>query len=117
MGKYLSNTIGAAAFGAASLLNVVANKEGSFGHCGAIEFREPDGKPRFVHCRTEILGRELADELGRWYFPGGIAIDYIQQKSGAWLVCFRATSILAAAYMRLTAEEMSKLLAGLEGLM
>ena len=37
-------------------------------------------------------------------------ISYIEQGNSDWLVCFRAGSIIAAAYMRLTAEEMHKLL-------
>ena len=37
-------------------------------------------------------------------------ISYIEQGSGDWLVSFHASSIIAAAYMRLAAEEMQKLL-------
>ena len=60
-------------------------------------------------CRTNIRSQELADELGRWYLPD-MNISYIEQGSGDWLVSFHASSIIAAAYMRLAAEEMQKLL-------
>lgn len=109
MGKYLFGTAGPAApYGTASLLEVLPFEQGAPGRYGVIHFR--DKNPCVLACRTNIRSRELADELGDWYLPGGINISYIEQGNSDWLVCFRAGSILAAAYMRLTTEEMQKLL-------
>lgn len=111
MGKYLFGTAGLSApCGTADLLEVMPFESGASGYYGNIQFR--DRKPCILACRTKILSRALADELGDWYLPGGINVSYIEQSNGDWLVCFRASSSIAAAYMRLSAEEMEKLLSG-----
>lgn len=108
MGKYLFGAAGPAApYGTASLLEVLPFEQGDPGRYGVVHFR--DKNPCVLACRTNIRSRELADELGEWYLPD-MNISYIEQGNSDWLVCFRAGSIIAAAYMRLTAEEMQKLL-------
>lgn len=109
MGKYLFGTAGPAAhYGTADFLEIVPFEKDASGYYGHIQFR--DRKPCVLSCRTRILSRALADELNDWYLPGGIHVVYIEQSNGDWLVCFRASSIMAAAYMRLSAAEMEKLL-------
>ncbi len=111
MGKYLSGAAGPAAqYGTAEMLRLMPYEKGTSEHYGRIQFR--DGNRRHISCQTKILSRELADELGNWYLPGGISIEYIQQQNGDWLVCFKSNNILASAYMRLAEGEMQKLLAG-----
>ena len=108
MGKYLFGTAGPTApYGTADLLEVLPFESGAPGRYGIIHFR--DRKPCVLACRTNTRSQELADELGRWYLPD-MNISYIEQGSGDWLVSFHASSIIAAAYMRLAAEEMQKLL-------
>lgn len=113
MGKYLAGNIGSAPYGTADLLKVRPYEKGAAGHYGNIQFWDQEAQPRCMSCRTEIVSRELADELGQWYLPGGINIEYIQQKDSDWLACFKANDILASAYMQLSADEMHKLLNGM----
>lgn len=113
MGKYLAGSIGSAPYGTACLLAVRPYEKGAAGRYGNIQFWDQDVRPCCMSCRTEIISRALADELGQWYLPGGINIEYIQQQDGDWLVCFKANNIIASAYMRLSADEMYKLLKGM----
>lgn len=112
--KYLSGSVGSAPFGTADMLKIKPYANGSGGHYGNIQFRDGDTYTRCLSCQTEIISRELSEEIGTVYLSGGFNIEYIQQKSGDWLVCFKANNALAAVYMKLEAKEMSKLLAQLE---
>lgn len=112
--KYLSGSVGSAPFGTADMLSIKPYKNGSGGHYGNIQFREGDTYTRCLSCQTEIISRELSEEIGTAYLSGGFNIEYIQQKSGDWLVGFKANNSLVAVYMKLEATEMAKLLAQLE---
>lgn len=111
MGKYLSGLPGRAVpYGTAALLTLMPYNKPASDHYGLIMYRNSDKKPSVISCQTKINSRQLADELSEWYLPGGVNIEYVEQLNGDWLVCFKAQSILASAYMRLSSAEMNTLL-------
>ena len=50
-----------------------------------------------VHCSDAVK-----DELGKYYWPGGITMKFIQQKGLNWLVVFSAQNALISAYAKVT---------------
>ena len=105
----LGSSVHYAQFVPASLFQISYRKEKQFGeHYTTIERRPAEGEPRRLKvcwCRVAPgLLSEVPDHLRLCH------LDFIEQKSGDWLVAFKAENILASLYVKMTGTEMASLL-------
>lgn len=104
----LGSSIHYAQFVPASLFQLSYRKEKQFGeYYATIERRPAEGEPRRLKvcwCRVAPgLLSEVPDHLRPFH------LDFIEQKSGDWLVAFKAENILASLYVKMSGTEMASL--------
>lgn len=105
----LGSSVHYAQFVPASLFQLSYLRERRFGDYHAtIERRPAEGEPRRLKvcwCRVAPgLLSEVPDHLRPFH------LDFIEQKSGDWLVTFKTENILASLYVKMTGTEMASLL-------
>ena len=115
----LGSSVHYAQFVPASLFQVSYRKEKQFGeYYATIERRPAEGEPRRLKvcwCRVApgLLSEvpdQLFDCIPRRGGLGAVFVLFIEQKSGDWLVAFKAENILASLYVKMTGTEMASLL-------
>lgn len=94
---------------AASMFQLSYRKEKQHGeYYATIERCSAEGEPRRLKvcwCRVAPgLLSEIPDHLRPFN------LDFIEQKSGDWLVAFKVENILASLYVKMTGTEMASLL-------
>lgn len=118
--EHLAHSIASATLQPASLLSLSPYAKGASDDThlyGIINARKenPDGLPTHQSCLVHI-GKELVNDMKGLYIPGGCSVHFIQQANLNWLVSFDANDILSSAYIRMTNDDVKKLISdGLGG--